>query len=252
MKLVNFKFLVGIIAFFVGLIPALGQVTSGVYVAQEEKDGKFIEHKLAVADNYLIHTSYEKSPANFISAVGGYYETEGEKLKLKLEFNSSFKNDSIKQLDIPFKMEKENLVFNTIKFAKESTDEQDLDGQWLFATRGPDTGQERRGDSNARKTLKFLMDGHFQWIAYHTESFRFSGTGGGSFSSKDGKYIENIEFFSRDNARVGAQLEFSFEIDDKDWHHKGKNSKGEPMYEIWSRRNSRLLGLKIGFSSCFS
>jgi len=31
-------------------------------------------------------------------------------------------------------------------------------------------------------------------------------------------------------------LEFSFEVKDKDWHHKGKSSSGEPMYEVWSLR----------------
>jgi len=80
------------------------------------------------------------------------------------------------------------------------------------------------------------MDGRFQWIAYHTETFKFSGTGGGSYTSKDGIYTENIEFFSRDNARVGASLKFGYEINGNDWHHTGKNSKGEPMYEIWQKR----------------
>ncbi|MGB3144525.1 MAG: hypothetical protein WBB24_10480, partial [Maribacter sp.] len=112
-----------------------------------------------------------------------------------------------------------------------------LDSAWLFATRGPDTGQDRRGEESARKTLKFLKDGTFQWIAYDTDTMKFSGTGGGNFTSSNGVYTENIEFFSRDNARVGASLKFNYELKDDDWYHTGKNSKGEPMFEIWSRRN---------------
>tara|TARA_R110000764_G_scaffold4148_5_gene17288 strand:+ start:589 stop:834 length:246 start_codon:yes stop_codon:yes gene_type:complete len=80
------------------------------------------------------------------------------------------------------------------------------------------------------------MDNTFQWIAYDTESFKFSGTGGGSYSSLNEIYKEQIEFFSKDNSRVGAELEFNYKLKGNDWHHTGKNSKGEPMYEIWSKR----------------
>ena len=80
------------------------------------------------------------------------------------------------------------------------------------------------------------MDGIFQWIPYHTATFDFSGTGGGSYSSNDGIYTENIEYFSRDNNRVGASLNFDYQIKENDWHHTGKNSKGEPLYEIWAKR----------------
>lgn len=125
-----------------------------------------------------------------------------------------------------------------LQFVKLPELTQDLDGAWLFATRGPDTGQERRGDENARKTLKFLMDGRFQWIAYNIDSFKFSGTGGGSYTGMDGNYTEQIEFFSRDNERVGANLDFDYERKGDDWHHTGKNSKGEPLYEIWQIRKS--------------
>ncbi len=114
--------------------------------------------------------------------------------------------------------------------------EQPLDGQWLFATRGPDTGQERRGDDQPRKTLKFLKDGYFQWIAYNTETMDFRGTGGGRYAAIQGTYTEVIQFFSRDDSRVGAELAFQFERKGDEWHHTGNNSRGEPMYEIWAIR----------------
>jgi hypothetical protein len=81
-----------------------------------------------------------------------------------------------------------------------------------------------------------LSGTRFQWIAYNTETRQFMGTGGGTYSTKDGKYTENIDFFSRDNSRVGASLQFDFELKDNDWHHKGLSSKGDPIYEIWSLR----------------
>jgi hypothetical protein len=85
-----------------------------------------------------------------------------------------------------------------------------------------------------RRTVKILGGGRFQWIAFNSASKEFSGTGGGTYTAEDGKYIENIEFFSRDSRRVGASLEFDYEVKDGEWHHKGESSKGDPIYEIWS------------------
>lgn len=121
-------------------------------------------------------------------------------------------------------------------FEPEPPCSQDLDGAWLFATRGLDKGQKRRGEQSSRKTLKFLKDGTFQWIVYEPDSFRFSGTGGGRYFDNNAVYKEHIEFFSRDSFRVGATLEFGYKLKGTDWHHTGENSKGEPVYEIWARR----------------
>ena len=169
---------------------------------------------------------------------GGYYEHGNGIMNLALEFNSDYENDGIREMEIKYSQDAEKLQFgnNGLVFTKAPEMKQDLDGFWLFATRGPDTGQERRGDNRPRKTLKVLADGTFQWIAYHTETFKFSGTGGGSYSAKEGTYTESIEFFSRDNSRTGAKLQFQYERMADDWHHKGKNSRGEPLYEIWSLR----------------
>ena len=51
-----------------------------------------------------------------------------------------------------------------------------------------------------------------------------------------GQYTEKIKYFSRDNSRVGARLQFDFELQQGKWHHSGKSSKGKPIYEVWSKR----------------
>ena len=120
--------------------------------------------------------------------------------------------------------------------------ESPIKGAWLFA------GRKRNGEGDIqmlettdrpRKTMKLLTGTRFQWIAYNTETKRFFGTGGGNYTAEDGKYTENIEFFSRDDARVGASLEFDFDVIDGNWHHSGKSSKGDPMYEVWSLRKKQ-------------
>ena len=46
---------------------------------------------------------------------------------------------------------------------------------------------ERRRDTNQpRKTMKILVDGYFQWIAFNTNTFSFMGTGGGRYTAEDG------------------------------------------------------------------
>ena len=73
--------------------------------------------------------------------------------------------------------------------------------------------------------MKFLINGYFQWIAFNTETFQFSGSGGGTYETKNGNYTETIEYFSRDDSRVGLNLKFNYDIINKEWNHMGLSSK---------------------------
>ncbi len=72
--------------------------------------------------------------------------------------------------------------------------------------------------------MKLLSGTRFQWIAYNIETKMFMGTGGGTYTTIDGKYTENIEFFSRDNSKAGLSLEFNYLIEDDEWNHSGFSS----------------------------
>jgi hypothetical protein len=63
------------------------------------------------------------------------------------------------------------------------------------------------------------------------------GTGGGTYTTADGTYTENIEFFSRDDSKAGLSLNFNYELIDGNWNHTGLSSKGKPIHEIWSIRD---------------
>ena len=88
----------------------------------------------------------------------------------------------------------------------------------------------------ARRTYKLLTGNRFQWIAINIETGEFSGTGGGVYSFVNGNYTENLEFFSRDSSRVGASLNFTGKVENEQWHHSGLSSKGDPIYEIWTKK----------------
>ncbi|WP_229719250.1 hypothetical protein [Winogradskyella schleiferi] len=111
-----------------------------------------------------------------------------------------------------------------------------LQGAWLMSGRIKDGETQLRDTSRPRKTMKILSGTRFQWIAYNTETKKFMGTGGGTYITKNGEYIENIEFFSKDDSKIGLKLKFSYELINDKWHHSGLSSKGDPIHEIWSIR----------------
>jgi hypothetical protein len=110
-----------------------------------------------------------------------------------------------------------------------------LSGAWLITGRMSD-GKMSKMTPGARRTMKILSGTRFQWIAYNVETKEFSGTGGGTYTTENGKYTENILFFSRDNNRVGTSLQFDFALEDGNWRHKGLSSKGDPIDEVWTKR----------------
>ncbi|MFD2788680.1 hypothetical protein [Arenibacter sp. H213] len=215
------------------------QIASKVYHFDEKNNGETIKHELKIDGNYFIHSVYKEAPPTFIKTFGGFYTIENNHIKLVLEFNSDFATENSNTMNLPYKMDKETLILegsSPMTFVPVPKYSQALDGKWLFSGRVTDQGEERVATSRPRKTMKFLLDGHFQWIAFNTETMEFFGTGGGNYQADNAKYTENISYFSRDNARVGASLSFDFELKGPDWHHSGKSSKGDPLHEIWIRR----------------
>lgn len=192
---------------------------------------------LIVTDNHFSLTYYKPDPAEFLSTAGGKWLLKDENtVGIEWEFNTSNNKLVGNNEEVRLGYKKDELTLSDQKWKKiDSGAPGKLNGAWLI------TGRERDGELNqmtpgARKTMKVMSGTKFQWIAYNSETGEFSGTGGGSYTTQDGRYTEKIEFFSRDNSRVGANLEFDYEIEDGKWHHSGKSSKGDPIYEIWSTR----------------
>lgn len=215
------------------------QLQPNVYDYTEKTEASNIHYELKLDVNYFILTVYQEKPAKFIKTMGGFYTVEDKSLKVALEFNSDYAKDGISKLDIAFLQNNNKLVLDVNgekTFVPAKKKKLDLDGKWLITGRGGDSFDKAKVMTRPRKTMKFLLNGHFQWIAYNSETFQFLGTGGGTYTTKDAVYIENIEFFSRDNSRVGAALDFKYEVIKGDWHHSGKSSKGKDIYEVWSIR----------------
>ena len=184
--------------------------------------------------NYFSYADFTKT--EFQYTYGGTWEIDGNKLVLTYEFDTKTpdrvgSSEGVNLLINGKSMDFDGNKFSLIDHGKPGK----LNGAWLFSNRYRDGKLGTPRDvSSPRKTLKILSGTRFQWVAYNKDTKEFMGTGGGTYTTKGGKYTENIDFFSKDNSRVGASLEFDFSIEGNEWNHKGLSSKGDPIHEVWS------------------
>lgn len=191
------------------------------------------------ADAYQVATTYNVTTGKFIRSNGGAWKLEGDMMTEKLEFDTD--NPERVGSEISFKVAISNdtiqIVGNDLKFHRiDNGAPGKLLGAWLMSGRIVDGKTQTRDTNVPRKTMKILSGTRFQWIAYNTETKQFMGTGGGTYTTINGEYIENIEFFSRDDSRVGNSLKFNYKLTDGNWNHQGLSSKGDPLNEVWSLR----------------
>jgi len=228
-----------IILFFLAVnIPlAYGQTADGLAGAWTRVDNGN-QQVLIFTSKYWSFTEYNVEDTTFIGTMGGSFGFSKGRFTYVMEFRTA--NDSTNYnplIDGVSRMNSQKLKMgaNIWKRLDDGT-QGALFGAWLITKRERD-GKMVTRTPGARKTMKILSGSRFQWIAYNSETMEFRGTGGGTYTTSNGKYTENIDFFSRDRSRVGASLEFDFELKDGEWHHKGQSSKGQPIYEIWSTRD---------------
>ncbi len=229
----------GLLIFFLfcGIIYA--RAPEGAYrlASYNGSDVKDMEVVKIFQNGYFAVGSKIMEGNKFHSARGGeFIISDGRYIEIQ-DFNTENPEFVGKEINYNIRMEGKKITIsdpiNTWVWERISNGNDDLTGNWVI------TGRQRNGEISRstpgdRRTIKILSDGRFQWVAFNSATQQFNGTGGGTYTAENGKYTENIEFFSRDDSRVGASLDFNFEIKDGEWHHSGKSSKGEDIYEIWS------------------
>ena|SRR5690554_900830 len=202
-------------------------------------DGDIVKLVLIITDNYVSETTYNTSTNAFIRTTGGSWKLEGNTLTEMVEFDSQHPDNVGTEIVSNLRISDSELVFLDRHMKVERIDDGTpgaLQGAWLMSGRTVDGETQLRDTNTPRKTMKIVSGTRFQWIAYNTETKQFMATGGGTYTTKDGKYTEKIEFFSRDSSRVGLQLEFNYQLKNGHWHHTGFSTKGDPIDEIWSKR----------------
>lgn len=194
---------------------------------------------LTFTDQYYTHTSYNESAKKFVQTTGGPFKLNKGELVFEVEFDTKFPELVGKKVkygisqngnDLTVDFEGKKSVFKRIDDGNAP-----LAGVWHITSRMQDGRLVPIHRTGTRKTLKILTGKRFQWVAIDPAKKEFSGTGGGTYCFNDGVYTENIEFFSRDSSRIGASLSFDGKLEDGNWHHSGLSSKGDKIYEVWSK-----------------
>jgi hypothetical protein len=182
---------------------------------------------------------YDLAGKKFIESWGGKYIVGAtNETFMEIEFHSQNPAVVNSSQSYNINLKKKTLEFNDKKFQKlDFAKENALSGLWRITARANEKGEISEMKPGPRKTLKIMAGGYFQWFAINTQTREFSGTGGGRYTLVNGKYTEKIEFFSRDNNRVGAELSFDAAVNGKEWTHSGKSSKGDPIKEIWTMQD---------------
>jgi len=203
------------------------------------ENGNKLKNVVIFAEGYHVLSLYNTTNGKLIHSNGGTWKLAGDTMTEIVEFHTdnaervgaevSFK---IAITDTSFEIVGRDMIFHRVDKGIQS----ELQGAWLMSGKVTEGKTQLRDINNPRKTMKILSETRFQWIAFNTETKEFMGTGGGTYTTKNGEYIEHIEFFSKDDSKAGLSLTFNYELIDDDWHHSGLSSKNEPIYEIWSVR----------------
>ena len=218
---------------YLSLLHAQTNTIAGAWLTQEGTT----QHLLVLVDNYLSYSTFDQENKKFINTCGGPYKLNNNQLTLNVQFNAQHP-DEVQKTYTYLAQVKESLTTDIsgkkISWQRVDTNNGPLAGVWRITDRKVD-GKWHVMPLRDRRTLKILSGTRFQWVAIDIKTGEFSGTGGGTYTFTNNQYTENIEFFSRDNERVGAHLTFDGKIEDGQWHHSGLSSKGDPIYEIWSQ-----------------
>lgn len=193
---------------------------------------------MTVADNVFAVAQYDLPGKKLIHSYGGTWRIEGNKLIKKMEWDSKDSSQVGKEI-----IEEIQLSKNSLAIKKEVWNRLDdgtpraLQGAWIITGNySNDKVSKRPRPFYPRRTMKLLSGKTFHWIAYNVETKTFMNAGGGSYTTNNGKYTENIEFFSKTPESVGKSLTFDYSFVDGDWRHKGEKSTGGSMDECWSKR----------------
>lgn len=197
---------------------------------------------IIVTDNIFASATYNLIEKKFISSFGGKCNLSGNTLTLITEWNSLDSGKIGRSIVLNIKTTNQYLTIEGLNGSWERIDDGTpgaLTGAWIITgSFNNDQVTKRKNPFYPRRTMKVLSGKHFQWIAYNVVTKQFIDTGGGTYTTEDGKYTETIHFFTKTAASIGKTLSFEYHFVNGDWRHKGQKSTGGVLDECWSKRET--------------
>ncbi|PSL46694.1 hypothetical protein CLV51_103675 [Chitinophaga niastensis] len=193
---------------------------------------------LLISPSWFTVTDF--SDKNFIASYGGTWKAaDGGETAVHITFNTANPSQAGQDATVPVGLENGHLITSAPGGGKQEWTRLD-DGTGTLAGNWQMTAKEQDGKMNpitpgATQTFKMLSGTRFQWVVINVENGEFSDTGGGSYTFENGTYTEKIDFFSKDNARIGLALSFKGKVDGNNWDNNGLSPKGDVIHEVWSR-----------------
>ncbi|GAB3931676.1 membrane or secreted protein [Mucilaginibacter myungsuensis] len=197
---------------------------------------------MIVTDNIFSVAVYDRPGKKFVNSYGGKWRLEGNKMIQTLEWDAKDPARVGTEVSTDIKMSGSKLTTSATNETWERVDKGDkgdLVGAWIIV--GNYENDQLNKNPNAfgpRRTMKVLSGSRFQWIAYNVGTKQFVNSGGGTYTAENGKYIENIDFFTKTAESVGKTVSFRYLMQDGNWRHKGQKSTGGPMDEGWVPRGT--------------
>ncbi|HSU49889.1 MAG TPA: hypothetical protein VLJ41_04850, partial [Segetibacter sp.] len=193
-------------------------------------------------DKVFSVATYDVPGKRFLSSYGGSWKLQGNQIVKKIEWNSKDSSQVGKEI-------MEDVQVSNGKLAVKQTNETwsrlddgtpgALMGAWVITGNFTDDKVSKRANPfYPRRTMKVLSGKYFHWIAYNVADKTFLNAGGGTYTTNNGKYTENIEFFTKTPESIGKSLTFDYSFVNGDWRHKGQKSTGGSMDECWSKRET--------------
>jgi hypothetical protein len=193
-------------------------------------------------DKVFSVATYDVTGKKFISSYGGTWRIAGDKLIKSIEWNSTDSLQVGKEISEDVQITGGKLVSKLNNETWTRLDDGkpgELMGAWIITGNYTNDKVSKRGNPFfPRRTMKVLSGKYFHWIAYNVATKTFMNAGGGTYTTANGKYTENIEFFTKTAESVGKSLAFDYSFVDGDWRHKGQKSTGGAMDECWSKRET--------------
>lgn len=182
--------------------------------------------------------TYDLPGKKLISSYGGVWRIDGNSLVKKIEWHSKDSAQVGKEFKEPIEIKGGKLINKDETWTRLDDGKPGaLMGAWVITGNyRNDSVSKRASPFYPRRTMKVLSGKYFHWIAYNVVTKSFMNAGGGTYTTENGKYTENIEFFTKTPESVGKKLTFDYSFVNGDWRHKGEKSTGGAMDECWTKR----------------